>query len=200
MSNTRSLAKLLVLAIMSGACNTIDTLAPPNHDASDPIESVLASVNSEDPRDGERGGPSLFDRLAAEIPGFGGLYRVDRCSIAVVLTDLTQAQHAIRVVKAALEPLRGCPDGIRVQAVQGKFTYIELQRYLKASRPLFRIEGVVGVAINYEKNRLVVTVISREVAEKVLEALPRLNIPAEAVVFELGRPREPRGSTGRSRG
>ena len=48
------------------------------------------------------------------------------------------------------------------------------------------IRGVLGVGIDYSANRLVVTVASRAVAAQVLEALPRLDIPAGAVKFKAG--------------
>ncbi|MGH7462985.1 MAG: hypothetical protein ACREMA_18420, partial [Longimicrobiales bacterium] len=173
MTLSRFRAAALMLAVSLGACESAQTTAPEFSTSDDGLATILASVNSADPR-GAGSGNSLFDRLANEIPGFGGLYRNAVCSVAVVLTDLSQSDHAIRVVKAALEPNRACPNGIRVHAVQGKFTYVELQRYLAASRELLQLRGVLGAHVDLQQNRLVNTIVSREVAATVLEALPRV--------------------------
>jgi hypothetical protein len=186
MTRSRCLTVALALALGSSACNSADTLGPESTDSTDDaIATVLADADPRSDRGG--GGSQLFDRLAREIPGFGGLYRNAPCSISVVLTDMSQAEHAVRVVKAAVEALvgRACPNGVRVQAVQGKFTYLQLQRFLAAARELFQIRGVLGAHVDYQLNRLVITVSSREVAAAVLAALPRVGIPAEAVAFRL---------------
>jgi hypothetical protein len=193
----------LALALGATACGESGTgpeSTPPTDDA---LATILA--DAADPRTERGGGGSiLFDRLAKEIPGFGGLYRNDRCSITVVLTDMSQAERALRIVKAAIETLvgRACPNGVRVQAVQGKFTYLQLQRFLAAARELLQIRGVLGTHIDYQLNRLVITVANREVAAAVLEALPRVGIPAEAVAFKLGSTttRQPSTSNSGSRG
>jgi hypothetical protein len=192
MTHSRYRAAALALAVVLAACESANVAAPEFSTASsDGLSSSLAVATSAGPRGA--GGNSLFDRLANEIKGFGGLYRNGHCSVSVVLTDLSESDHAIRIVKAALEPNRACPDGIRVHAVQGQFTYVELQRYLAAARALIPardgsgIRGVLGAHLDLKQNRLVITVASRQVAQAVIEALPRLGIPAEAVVFELGR-------------
>jgi hypothetical protein len=190
MTRSHSLALALLLGVAVSACDIGDAVAPlidpPQEDA---IASILFSANSADP--GAPAGTSLFDRLANEIKSFGGLYRNGHCAVAVVLTDMTEADHAIRVVKAALEPLRACPDGVRVHPVAGNFTYVELQRFNSSAQELLRIDGVRAIQINYQLNKLVVTVSSREVAQKVLAALPALNIPKEAISFQITGGRGP---------
>ncbi|MGH7554227.1 MAG: hypothetical protein ACREMQ_14565, partial [Longimicrobiales bacterium] len=119
----------------------------------------------------------------------------DQCSITLVLTDLTHAERAIQIVREALRRQVGprwCADGFRVIPQEGEFTYVQLSRWLLASNALIGgrdgagIRGVLGTAINFQANRLVVTIAAREVAAAVLEALPRVGIPAAAVTFQLG--------------
>src|SRR5688500_10974903 len=110
MTHSRYLAGILTLVLSTTACEVGDMLSP-DSEGGDAIEAVLSTASSVDPNRGGGNGSSLFDRLASEIPGFGGLYRTGTCAVAVVLTDPSGADHAIRTVKAALEPLRGCPDG-----------------------------------------------------------------------------------------
>ena len=186
MTHSRYLAGILTLVLSTTACDVGDMLSP-DSEGGDAIEAVLSTASSVDPNRGGGSGSSLFDRLASEIPGFGGLYRTGICAVAVVLTDPSGADHAIRTVKAALEPLRGCPNGVRVEPVHGQFTYLELQRFFDAAnRELLQVEGVVSIHVDYQKNKLVITIRAREFAAKVMEALARLNIPADAVALEVG--------------
>jgi hypothetical protein len=175
---------VLALATLFAACDAAQ-VAGPEAPALD--EVLQASATSAPP--GQQRGTSLFDELAEEIRGFGGLYRTGPCAVAVVLTDMSQADHAVQVVHAALAPLvaHPCPPGgVQVSAVQGQFTYLQLKAFLRASQPLLRIRGVLGTSIDYQLNRLVISVAARTVVPTVLEALPGLRIPAEAVVFKPG--------------
>ena len=197
MIRSRSLGTLLVLAIATTACES-DPLAIDTSEqiADDEFAAVLVAESGSDDlrgaRDGADRGNSLFERLAAEIPGFGGLYRTARCTVAVVLTADANAEEAVRIVHAAIEPLvvRSCPDGIHVEPVRGQFTFHELRRFLLASRPLNNIPGVGGARIDFMHNSIVILVTSRRVAHAVLKALPRVGIPEDAVLFQRGRKME----------
>ena len=191
----------LVLSALFAACDAESPLAP---DApvfeGDALESELATSTAAPGARGDNGngngngngggngngnGGSLFDELAEKIPSFGGLYRNGRCAVAVVLVDMSEEQHAIHVVHAAIAPLihHPCPGGPQVTAVQGQFTYLQLKRYLAASRELLDIEGVLRIHISYQQNKLVIMVASRAAAAAVIAALPGLDIPQAAVTF-----------------
>jgi hypothetical protein len=194
MFRSRILGTALVLAVATTACES-DPLAVESFEqiADDDLEGVITAESGQtDPRGAhdlaDRSG-SIFDRLAAQIPGFGGLYRTAPCVVAVVLTREADVQEAVRIVHAAIEPLvvRTCPDGIRVEPVRGQFTYVQLRRFLLASRPLNGIAGVGGAYISFPDNRLVILVASRSVAITVTKALPRVGIPGDAVLFKRGR-------------
>ena len=191
MTHSRFGLATLALVMSVAACDVPGPSAP-DAQIDDELTTILASASA-DPRVASTAGNSLFDRLAAEIPGFGGLYRTGVCSVAVVLTDLTGSGAAVELVKKALNDIAGrsCREGFRVQAVQGKFTYVELQRWLGAADRLLNIRGVQNVHVDYQKNLVVVTVAARSVAAEVIAALPALGIPAEAVAFELGGNRNP---------
>lgn len=201
MKRSRNLATALTLAIMLGACDSDATSveAPDDH-ASDELATLLASAPGTANSRGGGGGPALFERLNAEISGFAGLYRTGRCALVVVLTDLSDADDAIRVVHAAVEPLveRSCPDGVSVRAERGQYSYGELQRFLLAASELRRIDGVLAAWIDYRSNTILVTVSSREVIRPVLDALPSLGIPEDAVSFKGGSGQAPPGGSGRS--
>jgi hypothetical protein len=46
---------------------------------------------------------------------------------------------------------------------------------------------VGGARIDFTRNRIVILVTSRRVAHAVLQALPRVGIPEDAVLFQRGR-------------
>ena len=87
------------------------------------LENLLAegSTASSSEVDAPAGIP-LFDQLAAQIPEFGGLYRNGRCSVMLVLTDLTHADRAEDIVQETLERIlvRACAEGVRVDSVEGE--------------------------------------------------------------------------------
>jgi hypothetical protein len=193
MIRNRLLGTMLVLAVATTACDSDPLALDTSEQLADELAAALVAESGSNDLRGDRDGAdrsnSLFERLAAAIPGFGGLYRMAPCVVAVVLTDDADVQEAVRIVHAAIEPLvaRTCPDGIRVEPVRGQYTYVELRRFLLASRPLNAIPGVGGAHISFQQNRLVIVVASRRVARVVLHALPRVGIPEEAVLFQLGR-------------
>lgn len=131
------------------------------------------------------GGVALFDRLAGEIDGFGGLYRFAPCGVVLILTDGVDVERAVRITHAAVEPLvvRSCPDGIRVVPERGEYSWIELNRYLATARPILGIAGVGGMTIDVPQNGIIVFVASRDVADEVIDALERLGVPADIVHF-----------------
>jgi hypothetical protein len=167
--------------------------------AADQLGALLATANVLQPRaDGggtRSGGGSIFDRLAAQIDGFGGLYRNGQCSVVVVLTDAADVDLAIRIVHAVVAPLvqQSCPAGLAVSATRGEFTYHELQRFLAIALPFGEADDVYGVRVDYSINALVITVANADVARRVLDALIELGVPAGAVVFRV------RGSGGATR-
>ncbi|HEX6134039.1 MAG TPA: hypothetical protein VFZ24_08745 [Longimicrobiales bacterium] len=194
MLRSRITGALLVMAAALTACES-DPLALDEgfeQIADDDLQTALETASGvTDPRgsrDHDRRS-SILEELAAAIPGFGGIYRTAPCVVAVVLTEDADVEEAVRIVHAILEPIvaRTCPTGIRVDAVRGQFTFVQLHRFLLASRPLNRIDGVGGAYISFRHNRLVVLVASRSVAEKVVRALPGLGIPPRAVIFRRHR-------------
>lgn len=193
MTRTRPWASMLMLGLTLAACSDggpleLMDIAEFDNDA---LAVLLAAGDAgtaahDEPARGA--GVPLFNRLADQIPGFGGLYRTARCAIVLVLTQPTDVGEAIAIVRATIEPLveRGCPDGVRVAVARGQFTYVELQRFLKATRPLTRADDVFRVSVDYSLNRVVIIVASRAVAARVAGALPGLGVPERAVVFRLG--------------
>lgn len=189
------LAIALVLAVGLAACDSNDMAGPPKDASGDDVLDALLAQEScenrceserEQERVRQRTGPSMFDRLAEEIPAFGGMYRRTRCALVIVLTDLAETDLARAAIQEGLGPIMvdACPDGLVFGVVQGEFTYKELRRYLAASSQLLRLEDVNRVRIDYRQNRVVFGVSSREAARSVLAMLARLGVPEAAVALE----------------
>lgn len=201
------LALGLGLVTVLGGCETSSLATAPDGLAAEELSTLLASAAEDGSvfdtatdsatagrltgetadRPTHRPGRSVVEQLAEKIPSFGGLYRTERCAVVVVLTDMSEAERAIEIVKSVVEPLvqRGCPEGIRVQAVEGNYTYGQLLRIRHALRPLHVIPGVVGARIDFKQNKVIVGVRSREVFDEVRRALARIGLPADAVGVEV---------------
>ncbi|MCI0434257.1 MAG: hypothetical protein L0271_11565 [Gemmatimonadetes bacterium] len=198
-------ARFIAIALMLplfAACDRVETTGV--DPSADGVDAVLPGnvLSSADPRNANGGGGiPLFDRLASQIEGFGGLFRNSQCQVVVVLTNLSVAESAKKIVHDALRSQLGrgsCAEGLKVDAQKGEYTYKQLSAWLAAAGALIGkhdrstgitsgIRGVLGTAIDLQANRLVVTIASSEVAAAVLDALPRVGIPAVAVTFQIGR-------------
>jgi hypothetical protein len=173
---------LLVLSI--AACDAGGPAAPEALQDDAPLLTLLAEAA--DVRSTSAGN-QLFERLASEIPGFGGLYRTAPCSVAVVLTSAANETEAVGVVHAALTSLVGrrCAANLVVSAVAGSFTYHELQRFLQAVMPFAGSPGVAGVTLSYQQNQIIIAVRNSEVARRLSSALSDAGVPAQAVAFRI---------------
>lgn len=205
-ANKIGMMLLLGAAIAFPGCESLDGIGPDpsaggedlgllltSAEESGPLQSTASSDSTDANGDGQRDrdhadrrrhvAKKLFNELAGKIPSFGGLYRTERCSVAVVLTDMSEAERAVGLVEEALERLiRGCDDaGITVTAVEGNWTYKELMRIRRALRPLHTIEGVVGAGISFKENLVIVGVSNADVIDEVRAAIARLDVPADAI-------------------
>lgn len=189
MTRTKLVLITLALALVGAGCDAADALGPADATmATDSLDVLLSQTSGETAAQrAGGGGVPLFDALAAEITGFGGLYRRGQCSVVVVLTADADRAEALPIVQRVLTPLvaRSCGDRLALHAQEGQYTYRALIGYLQAARPLGTVDGVVAVFIDYQANRLVVRVTRRRLANAIAERLPGLGIPVAAVVFQV---------------
>jgi len=175
---------LLATTLCAAACESERVVGPGTTDADD---VALAQIDAMDGvvdvahREGSGAG-SLFDRLAAAIPGFGGFYFDGSCNLVVVLTRPEQAEHATDILTPLLRRFlqradRRCPRQAAVIVQKGDFEWQELNRYLGALRPVAQLRGVQRLAISIPKNRIVVGIVDDTIAPKVHEAAHRLGVP-----------------------
>jgi hypothetical protein len=149
----------------------------------------MAANTTVDGRSVERGGLSEFDELARLIPGFAGYWFDRGCNLNVNLVDLASADRVKEllapVLRRYLDSARRCPREATILIHQVRFSWVQLTEYVKKVRPVGTIGGVVGIGIDVPANRVAISVTSREAAMHVIEALQRLDVPSELVIFKL---------------
>jgi hypothetical protein len=186
MNSVRFSVVVLALGVALTACGEAPLGQGDVAPTLDQLDIVLGGGGTE-PRSGSGGqGNALFDRIAGQLPHFAGMYRVEQCAAVIMLTGGNH-EEAIRIVRAIVGPLvsESCPHGLQLGTAPAEFTYVELQRFLTAALPLLRMEGVYRIRVDYALNRLVVTVASREVADRAAHALAEAGVPEGAVIFRL---------------
>jgi hypothetical protein len=188
-SSTKKLTLALVLAFTAAGCE--DGPAVPDADA-EAANDEFSAFDVDATFDAEmldRGGPSAWDVLAAEIPGFAG-YFIDRaCNINVLLVDLSQAGKAKELLTPLLRRLlasrRRCPDTATILVHQADYSWLQMKEFLHKLRPLGQVRGVLRFGISVPQNRIVVVLRARTVHASAVEAIQALDVPLAAIVFRV---------------
>ncbi|MGH7500598.1 MAG: hypothetical protein ACREL7_02460 [Longimicrobiales bacterium] len=140
----------------------------------------------------DRDVPSWWETLAAEIPGFAGIYIDRACNIHVMLVDLSQAGKATELLSPVLRRLLNarpdCPNTATILVHQADYTWVQLKTFLAKLRPLSQVRGILRLGISIQQNRIVVVIASRSVHPAAVEAIEALDVPLAAVVFRVHPP------------
>lgn len=131
--------------------------------------------------------------LARRVPGFGGM-RYDGYGNAIVrLVDPRQTPAAAAAVEplmraaAAREGRRGTP---KVMVRRGRYEFMQLVRWRnRMTDAVLGVPGVMYAGIGYGENRLTVGLVPAHATTaraRVEDALGKLGIPTEAVLFDVG--------------
>ncbi len=187
-TRTTTLALVLVLGPMLGACRDNPSLVAPEEPALATADLAaggtldLAALDAGDP-DG-----SLFDKLSAEIPGFGGFWFDRACNLNVVLTDLEQSELAKDVLSPYLRRYvesNRCGRDASVLVQHGEYTWTQLSSWLRVLRPVSRIRGVSRIGISVPLNHIFVEVNGRPAANEVLRFVAGTDVPVAVLKFVL---------------
>lgn len=177
------------LALLVAACDSSTAPVDPV-DADDTALAEIDAAAGVLDRAARPGGPAahaLFDRIAGAIPGFAGFY-FSGCDLVVVLTERRAADRATELLAPLLRRYhasirRRCPDGGAIRIQDGDFTWTELSRFLDALRPVARQRGVGRLAISVPDNRIVVQVVSRDVAKRVSRFAESVGVAVRVLSF-----------------
>jgi hypothetical protein len=134
------------------------------------------------PQDNDPSVPlTLNERLAQQIPGFGGLFRQKDASIAVYLIDLSGERRARKVVQ--LERLREGAKEAPLQFLKGQYTYVELRRIHATIPNLGR--GISGYGPDISRNRYLIQITSEKEIAPVCAILRKAQLPLKAFIIEI---------------
>lgn len=182
------LGTIVALATVLGACDQSITtpfdsepeIAAASVELGTTIDLAAVDARSDD--------TSLFDQLAAEIPGFGGFWFDRHCNLNVVLTNLEQSELAKQVLTPYLRryvETHRCPDTATIVVQRGEFTWEQLKTWLRELDPATGFRGVARIGIAVQINRIVVAVDGRPAAHEVLRLAQDVGVPAGAIKFVL---------------
>ena len=194
--SSKSFGMALILAFAAASCENGPTAPDVNANVVDAFVAFDGDATF-DAASLERGGPSGWDLLAAEIPGFAGFY-IDRvCNIHVLLVDRNQSEKAMQLLTPVLRRLlhvRRCPVTASILVHPADFSWLQLNAFLTKLRPLAQVQGVGRMGIAVPINRIVILLETRTIHDRVVEQIQTLDVPLGAIVIRMQG-----GTTGRMR-
>jgi hypothetical protein len=182
-------AGLLLMAAFVASCNdSVETTQP----TVDPAPASAAAAAKAQGK--SRGIDAEFSRLAAAVPGFGGMYYDKSGTLNVYVKSQAGAAAKAADVVGRLRAVGGpaVKDRLRqnpnVVLRAAKYDYAELQGWKSRLGALFSVRGVVFTDINESQNRLQVGVAPGASQNAVEKALSRTGVPREAVTIRRSSP------------
>ncbi|MBC7790180.1 MAG: hypothetical protein H7Z74_09570 [Anaerolineae bacterium] len=179
------LGTIVPMAVLASGCT--DSTAPskiPQASAATSTAGIAFQPAAARGIDGE------FSRLAAQIGGFGGMYfdASGKLNVYVKSQPGASATRSADVV-AALRTLggRAVQDRLRrtadVVMQEGRYDYVELQRWKGQLNTVFGARGVVFTDIDEAQNRLRIGITDDASEQEVVRALSGAGIPRDAVII-----------------
>jgi hypothetical protein len=161
-------------------CRRDEPTGPPLIHSS--VEVSPLSIPGKDPR----APPTFNERLALQIPTFGGAFN-DKGAIGIYLTDLGRETEARGVLQRELATMGGDQPPLRF--LKGQYTYIEL-RSIHANIPNLGT-GMSSFGVDTRRNRYLIEVISQEEIGPVREILRKAGVAMGAILIEVAPRGEP---------
>lgn len=179
MRSSHARAALVFATLLTAGCQ--DDLGPsaPAGPAAVPAPPLLQSQGSAERPAVEH--PSA--RLARLVPGFGGAFLDPTGALVVWVRDL-RAGNAARDALAAEMQRRGRRLS-RIQFVQAKFGFEQLERWQGSVASTPGLDGLVSFEIDEVNNRLRLGVASPASQEAISERLVSAGVPRDALAFTI---------------
>jgi hypothetical protein len=129
------------------------------------------------------GDPFLL-AVAREVPEFAGVYLDEQGRLEIAVTEASSGAGARDALNGLL-PSRLAQRETTTRIVE--YPFMELARYRTALREaVFDIRGVVSLGVQESANRVRIGIANETTRESVEGLLRALEIPSEAVAFEVG--------------
>jgi len=172
-----------------GACASDDRAAGPTAPAAEAAISTAPAQAAPG-----RGIDAEFSRLAAQVPGFGGMY-YDRTGRLNVYVARGQAGAALRSadVVGRLRAAGGADVQRRLQSSQvtvreASYDYQQLQRWKSSLRKVFSVKGVVYTDIDEASNRVRIAITPAASQAAVERVVTAAGVPRGAVTYTRSSP------------
>jgi hypothetical protein len=123
----------------------------------------------------------MTQRLAEQIPDYGGAFIDKDGAINVYLTDLSAAVAARPIVQQELRMV-GHPER-PIKFVKGDYRYQFLDSLAKPLMHEFG-HGVSGWGVDDRNNRLVIFVVTDEDRERIVKAIAKAKLPLSAIIIK----------------
>jgi hypothetical protein len=176
MRNRNASAPVCGLVVLALATLVACTDAPPvEPHARDDGAAALFGGPVEDPQSFDGHLDAHFERIAREVPGFGGYFYDEAGTLTVAM-----------IPGASPAPLHSRLGTFQVREAQ--YDFLELNALRLQAMPVLGIGGVVFLDTDEAANRVRIGVENDAVASHVKHALGMLQVPAEAVIINLAEP------------
>jgi len=188
MLNRKSAAAGLMLAAvaMTAACSDA---APTEPGANDPEAQDLFRGAAQ--RSAPQSLDADFARIAAEVPGFGGVFYDENGALTVVIAPSGKAVPASAVAQALSRELPMLGARMSAQPVrmrQGQFDFLQLSSYRQRAAPVLGLAGVIFTDVDEVRNQVTIGVENADAMAAVKRTLALLQIPSAAAGVEIAEP------------
>jgi hypothetical protein len=131
--------------------------------------------------------PTVFSALSRDYPGgFGGAYRASGRTV-LRFTDVEAAREQLGAIKRQLAPHFGAGDLRRIRLVPARWSYATLEEWRRYLTPrVLHRSDVFMVALDLERNRIVILTENAAQMPSVRSALDALAVPCGLVVVQVG--------------
>ncbi|MDP9351569.1 MAG: S1 family peptidase [Chloroflexota bacterium] len=138
---------------------------------------------------GTRPSEELSNRLAAQIPGFGGVFLEEGRYLVLWVTDLPrQERKAHEIARATFGSWRWSghlPGSPTIAVRQGQFTWNQLSAWRdRVEHLLPNVPDITSVDLEERRNRVVIGIAKRSTRAAVLRKLAEAGVPVEATILE----------------
>jgi hypothetical protein len=127
-----------------------------------------------------------LDRLASELPGFGGMYSDVSGILHVYITTSSDQDKVAPAVSAFLA--RSNLPARPIVTERGQYTFQELRHWQPSIDALLAMPGVLSTDLDEASNRLRVGVINAVAVEEIRKAYISHGVPAAAVIVQTEEP------------
>lgn len=178
MSKARWWLRSLAVGVFSSSAAACADLVPSDPSAQGPeMNGIAANAEQAGKHQPER----LSERLARQVPEFGGIYVDENGVLSVYLTELTSEQR----MRSAVAPVLRGPRGVTpIRFIRGEYSFRVLSDWLESLTPHIG-PTLVSTEVDERWNRIQIGVDSEAGMAAVAEALRRARVPEGAVISRI---------------